>query len=138
MMPEPMSDARLAKEPTLASWYDGEPVTEAHLDVIRRELDAGGAGAAQFSRSVMRKVVAEVDRLRNLLGEPEIEWGHQVHGNDGWIGESVPQGDEWTARAAVAHVNAQAGPGARVSARLVVHEVWHAETEWRVVDDGAQ
>lgn len=47
------------------NWYDDVRITEAQLDAIRADL--GDNGRAQFSRAVMRKIMAEVERLRGHL-----------------------------------------------------------------------
>lgn len=108
---------------------------------LARQRNVNRDLAKQCMRAMERATNAERElaELRERFGEPEIEWGHQVHGDDGWIGEAVPQGSEPAARAVVDHMNAKAiRPEDRCRAKLVVREVWRAETEWRVVDDGAQ
>lgn len=77
------------------------------------------------------KAEAELDRVRSQLGEPETQWGHQVHADDGWRGDEVPQTDEQAARLAVAHMNKQMPQDAR--AVLIQREVRVHEGPWRVV-----
>lgn len=110
-----------------------------------KRADAAGAlkRAAYADRSAAIERADEAERelaeLRIRGGAPETVWGHQVHGDDGWAGEAVPQASEAAARALVEHMNTKSiRPGDRCRAKLVVHEVWHAETEWRVVEDDAQ
>lgn len=127
-MAEPMSDARLAEIRADHATY---------LSDVERYGLSGLVRGARIRMESIGALLAEVDRLRALLGEPETVWGHQVHGDDGWIGEAVPQGSEATARRAVHLANKRIGADSGTRARLVVHEVWHAETEWRVADDAA-
>lgn len=112
-----------------------EPIDDmrlAHIRSLLRVPDAGGV-----SEWIAHELLAEVDRLRTLLGAPETVWGHQVHADDGHVGDTVPQGGEFAARKAVEYMNTQIlGPDDGARAVLIVHEVWHAETEWRVVEDG--
>lgn len=127
-MAEPMSDARLAEIRADHATY---------LSDVERYGLSGLVRGARIRMESIGALLAEVDRLRVLLGAPETVWGHRIHGEDGWVGEAVPQGSEVAARRAVHLVNRRIGPDGRGRAKLVVHEVWHAETEWRVVDDAA-
>jgi len=56
----------MSKERT-PSWYDDAPITDEQLDSVRRDLTLPVAerGAA-FAPFVVRKLLAEVERLRNL------------------------------------------------------------------------
>lgn len=54
------------EEREASSWYDDAPITDEQLDVIRRDLAGSMPHAAQYSRTAMRKVMAEVERLRSL------------------------------------------------------------------------
>ena len=58
-MTEPTSDQR--REP-VDSWYDDAPITPRQLGVIRSDLDNG---APRFAAQIVRKLVAEVERLRD-------------------------------------------------------------------------
>lgn len=78
------------------------------------------------------KAEAELDRVRSQLGEPEIQWGQQVHADDGHRGDEVPQADEQAARFAVAHLNRNVLP-ADARAVLIQREVRVHEGSWRVV-----
>lgn len=111
-----------------------EPMNDARLEHIRALLGAPDVGGV--SEGIAHDLLAEVDRLRALLGAPETAWGHQVHADDGHVGDTIPHGGEFAARKAVEYMNTKViGPDAGARAKLVVHEVWHAETEWRVVED---
>jgi len=74
----------------------------------------------------------EVQRLRALTGEPEIQWGHQVHADDGHRGDEVPQTNEDAARIAVAYLNTHKLP-AGSQAVLIQREVRVHEGPWQVV-----
>src|SRR3954469_9290736 len=47
----------------------------------------------------------ELEHLLEQISEPETQWGHQVHADDGHRGDEVPQSDEDAAWLAVAHLN---------------------------------
>lgn len=80
----------------------------------------------------INRLQAELEELRAQLGEPEIQWGHQVHADDGHRGDEVPQADEAAARLAVAHMNERVLP-ADARAVLIQREVRVHEGPWRVV-----
>ena len=80
----------------------------------------------------INRLRAELEELREQLGEPEIQWGHQVHADDGHRGDEVPQVDEATARLAVAYMNERVLP-ADARAVLIQREVRVHESPWRVV-----
>lgn len=74
---------------------------------------------------------AELKCMRSQLGNPEIQWGHQVRADDGHRGDEVPQADENAARFAVAYLNKHKLPaGSR--AVLIQRDVRIHEGEWRV------
>lgn len=77
---------------------------------------------------------AEADRLRSQLGEPEVQWGHQVHADDGHRGDEVPQADEQAAWHAVAHLHRNALP-ADARAVVIQRDVRIHEGPWRVVPE---
>jgi hypothetical protein len=85
-----------------------------------------------LQREHAERAEAEAKQLRSQLGDPEIQWGHQVHADDGHRGDEVPQADENAARIAVAHLNMYKLPaGSR--AVLIQREVRVHEGLWRVV-----
>lgn len=87
-------------------------------------------------RQCAEEAERELAELREWIGTPVAEYGHQVHADDGHVGDTVPQGSEFAARKAVEYMNTKIlGPDEGARAVLIVHEVWHAETEWRVVED---
>lgn len=96
---------------------------------FRTERDVATARSekAEAALAEMRERLAE-------LGEPETEWGHQIHSRrDDYVGDAVPQADETAARYAVSHLNTQVLPW-HLRATLVRHEVLRYETEWRDAD----
>lgn len=83
-------------------------------------------------RERAERAEAEAKQLRSQLGEPEAQWGHQVHADDGYCGDEVPQADENAARIAVAYLNTHKLPaGSR--AVLIQREVRVYEGPWRLV-----
>lgn len=101
----------------------------AAKELLARNIEFGTrADNAEAKREDLED---EVERLREQLGEPEIQWGHQVHADDGWCGDEVPQNDEQDARLAVAHMSKKMPPDLR--AVLIQREVRVHEGPWRVV-----
>lgn len=92
----------------------------------------------RFARELLGKQAeinrlrAELEQLGAQLGEPETQWGHQVHADDGWRGDEVPQTNEDAARLAVAYLNKHTLP-ADSRAVLIQREVRTHEGPWRVV-----
>lgn len=84
-----------------------------------------------YQRERGNRAEAELKQVREQLGEPEIQWGHQVRADDGWRGDEVPQTDEQAARLAVAHMNKKMPQDAR--AVLIQQDVRVHEGPWRVV-----
>lgn len=85
-----------------------------------------------YQRERAERAEAELKQVRERLGEPEIQWGHQVHADDGHRGDEVPQADENAARFAVAYLNKHTLP-ADARAVLIQREVRVHEGPWRVV-----
>lgn len=70
--PQETSAGETGGRETGGSWYDDAPTTEAQLDAIRADL--GGEGRAQFSQAAVRKLLAEVERLRAARASAIREW----------------------------------------------------------------
>lgn len=85
-----------------------------------------------YQRERAERAEAELKQVREQLGEPEMQWGYQVHADDGHRGDEVPQADENAARFAVAYLNKHTLP-ADARAVLIQREVRVHEGEWRVV-----
>lgn len=85
-----------------------------------------------YQRERAGRAEAEAKQLKLQLGEPEMQWGHQVHGDDGHRGDEVLQADENAARLAVAYLNKHTLP-TDARAVLIQREVRAHEGPWRVV-----
>jgi hypothetical protein len=78
--------AEAMSEERASSWYDDAPITDEQIESVRRDLGLPVAerGAA-FAPFVVRKMLAEIDRLR---ANAEADWRGLTAALNGWNEEA--------------------------------------------------
>jgi hypothetical protein len=104
-------------------WYDDEPITEQQLAAMTTSVEAGELPS--YSRFVVRKLLAEVERLRARLGEIEMQPGR-------WRRIRRPDGSLWMETSDHGEAQAEAERTGWPLERLYVGTL----TEWRPVEQG--